>query len=70
MTLDEFRKSKNLSYKRLSELVGAKHATVARRWCLPQGHEQRMIPAPNYMEKIMTVTDGAVQPNDFYVRRQ
>jgi len=70
MTLDEFRRSKNLSYKRLSELIGASHATVARRWCLPAEHQDRMIPAADFMERIMTVTDGAVQPNDFYVRRQ
>jgi hypothetical protein len=28
-----------------------------------------MIPKPKYMSVILEVTSGAVQPNDFYIRR-
>ena len=56
-------------YRQLAELLGASHATVARRWCLDIGNKDRMIPAPDFMERIVNVTDGAVTPNDFYLRR-
>jgi len=69
MTLDEYRKSKKLTYKSLAELLGAAHPTVARRWCLPIHHKNRMIPNQEFMERIMTMTDGSVTPNDFYIRR-
>jgi hypothetical protein len=32
-------------------------------------NKDRMIPAPDFMERIVNVTDGAVTPNDFYLRR-
>ena len=69
MTLEEYRQAQGLTYKRLAELIGAKHPTMARRYCLPHGHKDRMIPQIEYMERIMTLTNGQVQPNDFYVRR-
>ena len=68
MTLEDFRKQQKLSYKQLAELLGASHATVARRWCLPRGHKDRLIPNENYMDKIILLTNGEVMPNDFYVR--
>ena len=69
MTLDDFRRQQKLTYRQLAELLGASHATVARRWCLDIDNKDRMIPAPNFMERIVNVTDGAVTPNDFYLRR-
>jgi transcriptional regulator with XRE-family HTH domain len=66
MTLDEYRKERRLSLAALAGLLGAPHATIARRWCLPRGHPNAMIPSPKYMLRIMDVTAGAVQPNDFY----
>lgn len=69
MTLEEYRQSNKLTYGKLAELIGAKHPTIARRYCLPIGHADRMIPNFDYMERIVTVTAGAVQPNDFYMRR-
>jgi transcriptional regulator with XRE-family HTH domain len=66
MTLDEYRKSKRLSLAALAAQLGASHATVVRRWCLPLEHPQSMIPSPAFMTRIMEVTGGAVQPNDFY----
>ncbi|MGB0467944.1 MAG: helix-turn-helix domain-containing protein [Pontibacterium sp.] len=69
MTLDEYRRANKLTYKQLAEQLGASHPTIARRYCLPIGHKDRMIPNMEYMERIMTITSGAVQPNDFYIRR-
>ena len=66
MRLDEFRKNKGLSLSALARELGAPHATVVRRWCLPQGHPQSLIPSPRYMSAILDYSDGAVQPNDFY----
>tara|TARA_R110001606_G_scaffold370099_1_gene526380 strand:- start:37 stop:252 length:216 start_codon:yes stop_codon:yes gene_type:complete len=66
MKLNEWRLSKKLSYRDLAYKVGAKHATIARRWCLSEEHPQRLIPNPDYMKAIMLATDGAVNANDFY----
>jgi len=66
MTLDEYRQKKGWSYSRLASELGASHATIARRWCLPASNEQRKIPHPFYMSRIVSMTDGLVQPNSFY----
>ena len=66
MTLKEFKDQNKMSYAKLAAMIGASHATIARRFCLPQTHRDRMIPSAKYMTAIMTVTDGAVTPNDFY----
>lgn len=66
MTLKEFKDQNKISFAKLAALIGASHATVARRYCLPKTHKDRMIPNAKYMAAIMTVTDGAVTPNDFY----
>jgi len=39
---------------------------VVRRWCLPVGHEQRLIPKASNMRKIVQLSAGEVTPNDFY----
>tara|TARA_R100000697_G_scaffold23970_1_gene31902 strand:- start:134 stop:343 length:210 start_codon:yes stop_codon:yes gene_type:complete len=66
MTLREFKDQNKMSYAKLAAMIGASHATIARRFCLPRTHKDRMIPSAKYMAAIMTVTDGAVTPNDFY----
>ena len=66
MKLEQFRQDKKLSYGQLASRLGAAHATIVRRWCLPKGHEQRMIPSEKYMDAIINYTQNAVQPNDFY----
>jgi len=66
MTLREFKDQNKMSYAKLATMIGASHATIARRFCLPRTHKDRMIPSAKYMASIMTVTDGAVTPNDFY----
>ncbi len=70
MTLDQWRVRQKLSYNKLAKLLGASHATIARRWCQPTGAKDRMIPSPKYMERIVLLTDGRVQPNDFYLQRR
>lgn len=66
MKLNDWRLSKNLSYRGLARKVGANHATIVRRWCLSEEHPQRLIPNTTYMKAIMLATDGAVSANDFY----
>ena len=66
MQLNEYRESKGWSYSELARLVGAAHATVVRRWCLPVGHEQRLIPKASNMRKIVQLSAGEVTPNDVY----
>lgn len=70
MTLLEFKQRNKLSYARLAALIGADHATIARRFCLPKTHKDRMIPSARYMDAIITATNGAVTPNDFYTASQ
>lgn len=70
MTLEQYRQSKNLGYSELARLLGASHATVARRWCLPVGHPNKQIPNTQYMLAILAYTSGAVQPNDFYLAEE
>ena len=67
MQLDDYRKQRGASYTELARLLGASHATVARRWCLPPGSRDRMIPSPAFMHRIMLLSGGQVTPNDFYV---
>lgn len=69
MTLNQWRKNKGHSYRSLANLIGASHASVVRRWCLDMDDDDFMIPKPKYMSVILEVTSGAVQPNDFYIRR-
>lgn len=69
MTLEEYRLQNNLSYKKLAEKLGFKEATVARRWCLPKGHDQALTPSPRNLGLILEVTMGSVTPNDFIIRR-
>jgi len=69
MTLDKWMVKKGHNYSQLAKLLGASHATVVRRWCLPFGAESRMIPNAKFMERILLLTEGAVTPNDFYIQR-
>jgi len=69
MTLDDYRKQNNWSYSELARQLGASHAAVARRWCLGFEDSARLIPNQEFMSNIMLKTNGAVMPNDFYVKR-
>tara|TARA_R110002012_G_C11477142_1_gene594623 strand:- start:189 stop:398 length:210 start_codon:yes stop_codon:yes gene_type:complete len=66
MQLNEYRESRGWSYSELARLVGAAHATVVRRWCLPIGHDDRLIPNSRNMRKVIALSAGEVTPNDFY----
>ena len=66
MTLNEYKNQNEMSYGQLAELLGASHAAVVRRWCLRPTHPDRMIPSTAFMKKIHDLTEGSVQPNDFY----
>tara|TARA_R100001079_G_scaffold45368_1_gene23051 strand:+ start:1801 stop:2046 length:246 start_codon:yes stop_codon:yes gene_type:complete len=68
MTLNEFRLQRNLTYGQLARLIGVNHPRMAQRWCLDFDDPDRQIPI-KYMEAILTVTQGAVTPNDFFIRR-
>tara|TARA_B100000161_G_scaffold217927_1_gene162913 strand:+ start:596 stop:817 length:222 start_codon:yes stop_codon:yes gene_type:complete len=70
MTLKEYKDKNNMSYSKLAKLIGVAHATVARRYCLPKEHKDHMIPNSKFMVAIMTATDGAVTPNDFYTAQK
>tara|TARA_Y100000004_G_scaffold136481_1_gene154574 strand:+ start:3291 stop:3521 length:231 start_codon:yes stop_codon:yes gene_type:complete len=70
MTLNEWRTKEGYSYRGLAKKLGAGGATSVRRWCLPQSHKDRLIPNVMYMQRIVDVSQGAVMPNDFYLRRE
>lgn len=59
MKLRDWRKSRGVSPEELAERLGCHRTTVVR-------YELRRVPDPEMMRKIVLVTDGAVQPNDFY----
>tara|TARA_R110000787_G_scaffold173996_1_gene286569 strand:- start:85 stop:294 length:210 start_codon:yes stop_codon:yes gene_type:complete len=66
MTLNEYRNLRGWSYSELARMAGAPHATVARRWCLPDSHPNHFKPSAKYLSKIMALSAGAVTPNDFW----
>lgn len=66
MKLERWRSEKKLTLTQLAEKLGAPHATVVRRWCLPTDHKDYKIPSTKYMLIIQETTMGAVTPNDFY----
>ena len=65
MTLDEYRKQKNWSYGKLAKVLGVGHSRMTSRWC-----KHEVIPSKDHMHRIMELTMGAVQPNDFYIDRE
>tara|TARA_R100000808_G_scaffold220_1_gene1327 strand:+ start:508 stop:720 length:213 start_codon:yes stop_codon:yes gene_type:complete len=66
LKLNDWRTVKKLSYVQLALKLGASHAGVVRRWCLDPKHQYYTIPNQEFMRNIVNMTDGAVQPNDFY----
>lgn len=58
--LETWRIEKDLSYTELGELIEATHVSAAR-YC-----RKERIPQGRRMRRIVQVTEGAVQPNDFY----
>lgn len=66
MTLNEYRNLRGWTYSELARMVGAPHATIVRRWCLPEDQPHHKKPSAKYLSRIMKMTDGAVSANDFY----
>tara|TARA_R100001079_G_C4393530_1_gene128287 strand:+ start:149 stop:343 length:195 start_codon:yes stop_codon:yes gene_type:complete len=64
MTLEEWRKQKNFTYTDLAEKLDAAHTRVVSRWC-----KNEAIPNRIFMDRIILFTNGAVMPNDFYIKK-
>lgn len=60
MQLEQFRKSKNFSHKKLAQLFGTDPSTVFR-WC-----KGERTPRPKFMNIIKIKTNGKVKPSSFY----
>lgn len=61
MTLNEYLQKENKTIAWFARLIGVVHC-VARRWV-----RREAIPSAKYMNKIVDITGGEVQPNDFYL---
>ena len=64
MTLEQFRKQKGFSYKKLADflgITGVSPESTACRWC--QGSR---MPKPKNILLIQRKTDGKVKPASFY----
>ena len=64
MQLETFRKSKNLSHKKLAEFLGIKGTSPGSTvfsWC-----NKERIPRPEFMKLISEKTKGKVKPSSFY----
>ena len=63
--LEDYRTRNKLSYKQLAVILKI-HERTARRHCRPLGDLDFHLPVRKTMEKIIIMTEGYVQPNDFY----
>ena len=63
--LEDYRTRNKLSYKQLASILKI-HERTARRHCRPLGDLDFHLPIQKTMEKIIMITEGYVQPNDFY----
>ena len=66
MTLSEYLKENKITQDRFLEIAKDKGATFSihaiSKWC--QGHR---IPRQEEMQTIYEITEGKVEPNDFYI---
>jgi transcriptional regulator with XRE-family HTH domain len=62
--LEQYRKSKSYSYRKLAEILGitgvSPESTVCR-WCL-----KNRMPKPQNIKLILKKTNGKVKPQSFY----
>ena len=63
--LEDYRTRNKLSYKQLAVILKI-HERTARRHCRPLCDLDFHLPVQKTMEKIIIMTQGYVQPNDFY----
>lgn len=59
MRLSDYLHQKNLTDAAFARLVGISSEAVRR-------YKDKRVPEPKVMRKIIEVTDGQVQPNDFF----
>ena len=67
MKLEDWRLDKGYTYRDLARKLDAPGAGVVHRWCLPISNKRRVRPNEEYMRRIKIATNGAVQPNDFFL---
>ncbi len=65
MLLSSYLKEHSLSVKEFAEKLDISVASFVRL-ALPPGHESAMLPSPELIKRIYSITGGAVTPNDFY----
>lgn len=66
MTLFEWKIKNKYTWSGLACTLGVSDGNIVRRWCLPLDDDSRKIPRKEMMRKIYKLTNGQVQPNDFY----
>tara|TARA_R100000234_G_C4973121_1_gene167240 strand:+ start:372 stop:605 length:234 start_codon:yes stop_codon:yes gene_type:complete len=63
--LEDYRKRNNFTYKMLAQKLDVSVRTAIRH-CRPLGATGFHLPQQKTMERIIILTEGYVQPNDFY----
>jgi hypothetical protein len=63
--LEDYRTRNKITYKQLADTLEI-HERTARRHCKPLGDLDFHLPIQKTMVKIIMITEGYVQPNDFY----
>ena len=63
--LEDYRTRNKITYKQLAGTLEI-HERTARRHCRPLGDLDFHLPIQKTMVKIIMITEGFVQPNDFY----
>lgn len=63
MRLSQYLEKQKMSDAAFARLVGVSSEAVRR-------YKAKRVPQPSVMEKIIAVTDGQVQPNDFFKLRE
>ena len=63
--LEDYRTRNKITYKQLAVILKI-HERTARRHCRPLGDLDFHLPIQKTMAKIIMITEGYVQPNDFY----
>ena len=66
MTLDDWRNEQGWSKSLLARQLGVPQTITVTRWCHPLDDPRRSVPNPDYMQRIINLTQGKVTPNDFF----
>lgn len=68
MTLLQWKIKNGYTWAGLAHVFGVSDGNIVRRWCLPLDDGARKIPRREMMLKIYELTNGEVEPNDFYLK--